>query len=152
MALKVDITDDKGVKTRYHRIEAFTYRDGKLKVSVRGYVNQTTRDAEKLAVESNQQALQYDMDTEDMRNQLDNLSAQLQPNGEGDPEVIAQIQELSAQVNERVSNQARPLYSQVVDKYYDESEVELDWFEPLTMESLYAALAQTERYLGAESI
>ena len=152
MALKIDITDGKGVKTRYHKIKSFTYEDGVVTVTMTSYVNQTTRDAEKKAKESAAAAEKYDQDTEALRRELDQLSAQLQPNGEGDPEVAARIKELSGQVNERVSNPNRPQYLPPVENEYDEQEVKLAWFEPMTMDALYQALTTLERYAGAEAI
>lgn len=152
MALKIDITDDKGVKTRYHRIKSFRYSPDELIVTLASYVNQSTRDAEKEAIDGNRLAEQYDATTEELRNELDNLSSQLSPNGEGDPEVIARIKELSTEVNERVTNTNRPQYSQVVDKSYDTYDVNLPYFEPLTLDGIYAKLAVEGRYTGAESI
>lgn len=152
MALKIDITDDKGVKTRYHKIKSFTYEDGKITVKLASYVNQSTRDAEKNAVDGNALASQFDATTEQIRNELDQLSSQLSPNGEGDKDVIARIKELSEEVNTRVADPNRPRYTQVVDRFYDEAEVELAYFEPLTLEGIYAKLSTEGRYTGAESI
>lgn len=152
MALKIDITDEKGVKVRYHKIKSFKYADGNLKITLASYVNQATRDAEKIASDSNVLAEQYDATTDQIRAELDSYSAQLTPNGEGDPEVIAKIQELSQQVNDRVANPDRPTYTQVADKYYDTYDTELPYFEPLSLENIYAKLSVEGRYAGAESI
>lgn len=152
MALKIDITDEKGVKTRYHKIKSFTYDGDLLKITLASYVNQGTRDAEKSAVDGNSLARQYDTTTEELRAELDSLSAQLQPSGEGEPDVIAKIQELSQQVNDRVLNPDRPNYATVTDKYYDTYDVDLHYFEPLSLEAIYAKLSLEGRYSGAETI
>lgn len=152
MALKIDITDEKGVKTRYHKIKSFEYKDGYLKVTITSYVNQTTRDAERSAIEENKQAEIYDNNVEQLRAELDHLSAQLSPNGEGDADVITRVKELSQQVNDLVSNPDRPTYQPPTDKYYSEQEVNLPYFEPLTLDGIYQVLASEGRYGGAESI
>ena len=152
MALKIDITDEKGVKTRYHKIKKFEYKDGVLLVKMSSYVNQATRDAEKEAVEINRQALQYDRTTDELRDELDQLGSQITPNGEGDEDIINRVKELSNEVNERVTNPNRPQYVDLVDKAYGETDVELPYFEPLTFDGIYAKLSTGGRYTGAESV
>lgn len=152
MALQIDITDIKGVKTRYHRVRSITLAGDTIEIKMRGYVNQATRDAEKNALKNNEASDAYDRETEQIRQQLDALSAQLQPNGEGDPAVIEQIKELSQQVNDRTSNTARPQWTPVVDRYYDETDITLPVFEPLTLDGIYQRLAAAGKYAGASNI
>jgi hypothetical protein len=152
MALQVDITDEKGVKTRYHKIRSILFDTDNIVVTMRSYVNQATRDAEKKAVEGNALATKYDNEINDLRAQLDELSAQLQPNGEGDPAVIEQIKELSQQLNDKVSAPDRPQYYQIIDKYYNESTIELPIIDPVTLDALYVKLASVGQYNGAVSV
>ena len=152
MALKIDITDDKGVKTRYHKIKSFEYQGESLNVKLTSYVNQATRDAEKLAKEMNVQAREYDERTDELRAELDSVSKQLTPDGKGEPEVVARAIELSNEVNERVSNPSRPTYQSETDKYYTETAVELEYFEPLSIDAIYTKIAEKSQYSGAEKI
>jgi len=46
MAIQKDLTDDKGVKTRYHKIAEFVCTADTITILIRRYVNQTLRKAE----------------------------------------------------------------------------------------------------------
>lgn len=152
MALKIDITDEKGVKTRYHKIKTFTFNGTNLTVQLSSYVNQAVRDAEKQAVDNNKLAEQYDNDTNDLRAELDRLSAQIQSTDDPDPAVVDRAKELSDTLASRATAQDRPVYATVTDRHYSEITVEVDYFEPLTIDGIYAKLATEGRYAGAESI
>lgn len=153
MALKIEITDEKGVKTRYHKIRGFIYNGDVLTVRLISYVNQTIRDAEKDKTENNAQAIAYDKNLDAKRRELDELSKQVSPSGEGEDDVIARIKELSAEVNDLASNPNRPQYQSLFNNFYDEVELDIAYFEPLSLEAIYKKLAQeTNRYKGAESI
>lgn len=152
MALKLDITDDKGVKTRYHKIKSLEYDGEELKIRLVSYVNQAVRDAEKLAKETTKQAFEYDKRTEEIRKELDTLSSQLTPDGKGEPEVVARAVELSNEVNERVTNPDRPQYQEATEKSYNETEIKMEYFEPLTLEAIYDKLATGDKYANAEKI
>ena len=47
MALKIDTTDSKGVKTNYHRIVGINIVSESVSISVASYVSKEYRDAEK---------------------------------------------------------------------------------------------------------
>lgn len=45
MAIKLNITDDKGVITRYHRVAGLTLRpEGEITIEIESYVNKEKRD------------------------------------------------------------------------------------------------------------
>lgn len=156
MALKKDITDIKGVKVRYHKLASFELKDGALVVKVRGYVNQATRDSERDARTGNELYFAYNQETEAMQADLDEKSAALasMPDDES-PEraaLKAEVVELTDKYNDRITNGTRPEWQNPVDRYYNETEVQLPFIEPLTFESMYKLLAAEDAYLGAESI
>lgn len=152
MALKLDITDEKGVKTRYHKIKSFEYDGKELTVKLTSYVNQAVRDAEKNEKETFENAVEYDKRTDELRKELDTLSKQLTPEGKGEPEIVAKAVELSNEVNERVTNPDRPQYLELKDKSYNETEIKMEYFEPLTLEAIYDKLSTGDKYANAEKI
>lgn len=152
MALKIELTDEKGVKVRYLKIHEYKGNSEKITVTLRSYVNQATRDAESQAVEQNRLASEYDANLDKLRSELDSLSSQLQPNGEGDEEVRARIAELTKEVNSLTLDADRPSYVEEQDRYYSEQEVELDYFEPISLSALYKAISELPEYAGAEQV
>lgn len=149
MALKIDITDEKGVKASYHKIRGFDYKDGVLTVVLRSYVNEATRDSEKQILDGNIAFHAYNQATEDMKAELDTKSAQL---ANGDESVRERVIELSNEVNERVFSATQPQWQDPRDRYYTQSDVVLPYVEPLSVASLYTQLASDGKYSGAESI
>lgn len=150
MALKLDITDEKGVKTRYHAVKSYQLKDSQLEVTVKSWVNLETRDAERLGEANNADAKAYDAETETLRQELDALSAQL---ANGDDSVQDRVVELSNQVNERTLNNERPTYLKVVDRHYTENTTVMDYFEPITLEAIYNRLtAEGAKFYGAETV
>lgn len=146
MALALDITDNKGVKTRYHAIRSFEYKDGRLSVKLYSYVNQATRDSEKIASSQNAQAQAYEDNLQALRSELDSLI------GKTDEESVARVSELSEQINTLTLDPERPNFVEVVDTHYAEDEVKLDYFEPITTEALYNKISASGRYSGATSV
>lgn len=155
MALKKPITDIKGVKTRYHKVAGFEYKDGKLVVKVRHYVNQVTRDAEKNAIENNKAFYEYVQNTQEVQNQLDQKSAQLALMTDDTDERKAletEVIALTEAYNRRVVGEDRPELQDATDRYYSEDEQEVAFTDPLSLESLYGLLTQTDKYKDAESV
>jgi len=152
MALRIDITDDKGVTTQYHKIKSFEYDGKELTVKLASYVTKAMRDAEKAVIDTNNLALQYDENVETLRTELDTLSSQLTPEGKGEPEVVARAIELTDEVNTLVLNTERPIYAPETDKYYTETEIKIEYFEPLTLEAIYDKIATDERYATTKKI
>lgn len=151
MALKLDITDAKGVKTRYHKIKSFEVREGKVIVTMSSYVNQTMRDYEKNANENNVAYETYRQETEALQNEVDTKSNQLASDQENE-ELRNEVVELSNQLNERLMNPDKPVWVTPEDKYYADEKVELDFFEPITFESIYTKLLEDGKYVGSESV
>lgn len=144
MALKLELTDNKGVKTRYYRIKSMEIEGGKIRVRLFGYVNQATRDAEKVALEKNALADAYDNNLYTLRQEL---------NGSlGNEDETERIAELSSQINDLEFATDRPTRSELADTHYSEDDVVVDYFEPLTTEGVYQKVAQTDKYAGAESV
>lgn len=149
MALKKEITDNRGVKTRYHSIVSFVCNKKVIVLRVYSYVNQVMRDSEKAVDTQNQKALEYDEATDALRAELDSQSAKLVA---GDESVRKRIVELTDEVNERTLNPDRPQQANYEAKHYSEMEIVIDYFEPITMEGLYDKLAETTQYGGSEKV
>ena len=152
MALRIDITDDKGVTTQYHKIKSFEYDGKELTVKLASYVTKAMRDAEKAVIDQNKLALEYDTNIETLRTELDSLSSQLTPEGKGEPEVVARAVELTEEVNSLVLTTERPVYQDELEKYCAETEIKIEYFEPLTLEGIYDKIATDERYATAQKI
>ena len=149
MALKIRIRDNKGVIVRYHKIKSFEVKDGKIEVTLWGYVNQAMRDSEKNAIENNAVLDSYKQETEELRSRVDSLSAEL---AGGNEDVKDEVVELSNQLNDRQLDPNRPQFQTIEDKHYNEDKTTIDLFEPLTFESIYEKLLADGKYVGAESV
>ena len=155
MALKIDITDGRGVKTRYSAIRSFLYERGKLKVTLYGYVNQATRDAEKQLEQAVIDAEAYDLETQRLADELDVLAPKQHDPTLTEQELEAlrvEVAELTKQVNDRKLNPDRPRVEQIPDTHYSEHVIEIDYFEPLSLSGIYDRLVETDRYSGAEKV
>lgn len=144
MALKKDITDEKGVKTRYYRIKGIELEGGKIRVKLHSYVNQTTRDSEKNAIEQNAKAQAYQDSLNAIRAELDSLV--------GNSDEDDRVRELTDQVNAMESNPDRPAFTTIVDTHYGEDEVVIDNVETLSLEAIYEKLIADGKYAGSESV
>lgn len=152
MALKLDITDEKGVKVRYHAIRSFKYTPEKtLEVSLYSYVNQATRDTEKNIVEQNAAAVAYDNNLNQLRAELTKASDEIIAD-ENNADARDRAIKLTDQVNELTLSPDRPYVTEVTDTHYTEDVILLPYIEPLTLDSLYTLLASDGKYKGAESI
>ena len=69
MAIQKDITDNKGVKTRYHKLDKFVACDDSITANIKSYTNASVRDAEKQAINNNKRAIAYDAEIQ-RRNRL----------------------------------------------------------------------------------
>ena len=144
MALKLDITDSKGVKTRYHRICSVEFNASTIIVKLHSYVNQATRDSEKNAVDQNAKVRAYEDKINALRLEFDGLI--------GNEDETERTVELSNQINELELDPARPQYSPVVDTHYSEDEVTLPALENFTLDAVYALLTADGRYKDAEAV
>lgn len=152
MALKIDITDGKGVKTRYHVIRSFKYeQDNGISIEVYGYVNQATRDAEKKAVLQNENARAYDLNLDSIRQQLDEASKTYQLDQEN-IEARDKAVELTENINSLALDPNRPTFVLTPETHYSVETIGIPYFEPITLEGLYSKLATEGKYVGAESI
>lgn len=151
MALKLDITDSKGVKTRYHKVKSFEVKDGKVIVTVSGYVNQAMRDYEKNATENNDTVEAYRQETERLQELVDAKSAEL-ANNQDNQELHDEVVRLSNDLNARHLNPDKPVFMTPEDKYYTTEQVEINYFEPLSYEGIYGKLLELPKYSGAEKI
>lgn len=146
MALIKDITDSKGIKTSYHKIQSFTYEDGKLVVRVASYASKGMREAEQAVEEQIQDYNDYEKETDVTRTELDKLvSKQI----EGKKVDVEEVKRLTGIVNERSFAEERPQLVEPIQTSYDIAEVELEYFEPLTLEAIYTKLSEIERYSGS---
>lgn len=138
MALAIDITDEKGVKTRYHAIKGFSCDGEVITAKLRSYVNKETRDAEQHTLENNQRVVEYERGIEERIAKLDALTAQQE-----DERDEAEIQRLAEEINTLKLAEDKPTYQQVIDRYYSEQEVQVPYFEPFTVGALYAKITET---------
>jgi hypothetical protein len=144
MALKLEVTDNKGVKARYHRVRSLEFGGGKIKVTLFGYVNQATRDSEKNALDGNAKARAYEDNLASLRAELNDII--------GNTEQEERVVELTNQINELELATDKPKFTEVVDTHYSEDEVEIDYLEAMTLEGVYTKLAESGKYGGAERI
>lgn len=134
MAIILDITDDRGVVTNYHSIESFRYEDGKLLVSIRSYVGEDMRKKEKKTHQTNLDAKKYDKQVEEVQDELDQYV--------GIPDKNAQKRaiELTKKLNELSFNEERPQHTEEQKLFCATNEIELEYFEPLSLEAIYKKL------------
>lgn len=145
MGLALDITDTKGIKTRYHIIKSFEWQDCTLKIKLFSYVNQATRDAEKKAVEQNNRVKAWAEELNKKQAELDALV--------GNPDEAEKIALLADEINKMKLDENRPQPVEEVDRHYTEDEITLDYCgTPITLDLLYQKLAETGKYKGAKSI
>jgi len=149
MALKIDMTDEKGVKTRYHMVRSFTYDKTNIRVSMFSYVNQATRDSEKNIIESNLVAMEYEAELNTVKSQLQELIDKLTA---GDETVREEIAILTDRLNTMTLAEDKPVYKEPIDTHYSEVEITMPYLEPLSLEALYIKLTESGIYAGAELI
>lgn len=138
MALKIDITDEKGVKTRYHKITRVEFDSTSVYVTLIGFVNATLRDAEKANQDIAESYQAY-------QDELDTLKDQVSTTPEG-----VEKDELRTKLADKLAS--APARPELVKLNYNERSVTLPYFEPLSISSVYGKLAETGEYAGAENI
>ena len=146
MALQKDITDAKGVKTRYHAIKAFSCDEKEIKITIRSYTTKTTREAEKKAIENNILATNYEKQITDLTTELDNLL------GATEPEKLARIDFLTNEINRLSLAENRPRLVEVEDRFYSEMEIAIPYFEPISVELLYDKICEREGCIFSGSV
>lgn len=145
MAIAKQITDDRGIIARYHRIHRIEIEGGTIKIKLRTYVNQDLRDAEKNALESNASTQQFYDELHALQEELDKL---VLANSEHDHDET--IKELSERVNKKSENM--PVYQVVIDKYAAESDEEIAYFEPLSISGIYEKLLELPKYKDGKMV
>jgi hypothetical protein len=145
MAIAKQITNEKGVISRYHKIHKVEILGDKIKMTVRNYVNQDMRDAEKTAQKNNEKAQAQQLQIYELRQRLEELMAK---NTEHDFD--AEVKDVSEKINAAEANQLQ--FTPVVDKFAEEVEEEIAYFEPFTMAAAYGRLIELEKYKDGKEI
>lgn len=144
MAIKLDITDDRGVVTNYHTIKSFAYEDGKLSVKLNSYVDESMRDKEKDTKKQNIDAEKYDEKIQKVQKQLDKHV------GVDSDVARKKAVELTKKLNDMTLGDDRPKYSKERDLYCATNDIELEYFEPITLEAIYNKLNEQEIFSGSQ--
>lgn len=143
MAIYKAVRDSKGIKTLYHKINKFE-ADGKtITITVHSFVNADYRDREKTLGNKNIAAMERQSQIQDMQEQI-NALIELNVDESKTPE----IQELSEQINTLVLDPDAPVQQSVNDLHASELQIEVPYFEPLTMEALYGAIVAGDNELA----
>ena len=161
MAIQIDITDDKGVKTRYHKIQKYTYDAEKtskadpnvktcdtMTITLRHYVNATLRDAQKNALAQNAKVDAYEKNEMDLQAQLMDLMTK-----NTDGSLDAQVESISDKLNALFIDTNRPKRVDATDKFYYEDEIEIPFSEPISQATIYDYLiSNVPSYKGGVKI
>ena len=137
MAIQKDITDNKGVKTRYHKLDKFVACDDSITANIKSYTNASVRDAEKQAIDNNKRAIAYDAEIQTLRNKLDKAQTENVDGAKDD--FVAQLVD---EINKKEFDTARPRLVEVVERHYSEKEFKISYFEPITQEAIYNKLME----------
>lgn len=143
MAIKKQITDNKGIITRYHKISGFEASTLGIRIHLLSFVNDSLRQ-EELAVEAeNVEAAKHE---EQVKNLQDQITALMEQNEDGSKN--DEIREISDKVNELALDPEAPKYTESVKLHASEVSVEIPYFEPITIESLYEAITNGDSKLA----
>ena len=145
MALQKDITDSKGVKTRYHAIKNFACDGEKINIKIRSYTTKAVREAEKEAIDNNIATKKYNQKIADLSAELDGLV------GLTDEVSTARIVELTKEINRLSLAKDRPQYTETPERFYSEMEIAMPYFEPISLDLLYDKICQRENCIFSGS-
>lgn len=139
MALLKEITDEKGIITKYHKISSFVVdtENQLVRVIIKNYTNQTYREKEKANTKI----------TEDFKNKYLELNRLIDKNGDG--YYTEEIVKISEEINSvmEVKDNEPPL------AVSDASELlRYDPEGDYSLAGIYEELKQTEKYAGSEDI
>lgn len=139
MALKKDITDEKGVKTRYHKIVKLEVFATYIVVYLLGYVNASLRDAEKVDLERAEAYQLHELNLTKIKEALadSTLSSDERSN-------------LLTELNDAIVN--TPPAPDNLQLHYAETSTIIDYFEPLSIPLVYQKLTESGDYEGAEQV
>lgn len=136
MALKKQITDEKGIITRYHKIQSFETDRRTIMIQIRSFVTDALRQKELQAEQQNTDADTAAAGIAILQAQISGLMEQNTDGSKTD-----EIKDLTEQLNTQATNQDAPRYVPVNQLHASELEVKLEYFEPISLASLYQALA-----------
>lgn len=143
MAIFKEITDNKGITTRYHKIQQIQTDLRVMTVSVRSFVAADFRQQEQDREAQDEARAQREQEIEDLQNQITGLVEQ---NTDGSK--TEEIRELSEQVNALVLADDIPQTTYTLGQHAAELEIQIPYFEPISLETLYQKLASTESPLS----
>lgn len=147
MAIQKKIKDNKGVEAEYHKIHLISVLEDDLLVLVRSYIDPKIRDAERKNKDDHKKLGSYIDDTSELYSQLKDLMDNPSP----DKKAIAKLTE---EINQRQAKAEKPEAVDIndVETHYDETEIHLKYFEPLTKEAIYDKLCELPQYQGGKKI
>lgn len=154
MALAKNITDIKGISTSYHSIASFEYKNDKLVVRLKSYLDSTTRQKEKDSQDAEKNAQTYSDSIEVARQELDELMAlrSQNTNPKKDDKFVSDIQAKTKEINDLELTPDRPSFADPVETSYRETEITIDYFEPLTIAGLYKRIVESDEFKGSEKV
>lgn len=142
MAIQKDITDIKGVKTRYHILREFQTDTREITAKIRSYTTKATRDAEKAVEANNTKFFAYEEKISQLQAELDKII--------GDETQTEKIAQLSEELNALSLSEKRPVFQDFQETHYAEREVRLDYFEPLSIDAIYDKITAGECKCGQD--
>lgn len=143
MAIYKSVRNNQGIKTLYHKIKDFTANGDTIRVRVYSFVNADFRDKEKRAIALAEAAA-------DRQSEINQRQSELQAlmNQNTDGSKTEEIKQKTAELNDLVLDTSDVTESVPGELHATESDITLQYFEPLTMEALYGAIVAGDNELA----